>query len=665
MQPTILDRAIAWASPERAVSRMRARATLAIGETFFGGTPWAGARHDTAEMAAFNPLITRPMDDERFWDRRTLIARSANLDKGDVLAGGIVSELVTSVVGTGLALHPEPIRKLLGWDQDQAADWAQGVKERFDLWASNPNETDIERRRNFYQLQPLALRTVAVRGDAFCLMPRRRNPGGIWTLKLQLLEGDRIITPRNLSESDSLYQGVETDAYGAPTNYWVSQKYPPMMGLEATDCTKVAAFDAKGRPNVLHLMRELRPGQRRGLPYLAPVIATLKQISRLGEAELAASVVSSLFAVLIKKTGSNSFGPLGPPSKDSNGNTFSELQPGMIADLNPGEDITTVAPNRPNGAYDPFFRALVGQISLRIQIPPEVLFKKFDSSYTAARGALLQFWKFITCERELFLAPKLCQPVFEAWLEEDIAMGNTVAPGFFKDPMLRLAYCSAKWVGDSAPILDPLKEVLASVEAINGSLTTYSESTLRVNGGDFEANVERLSREERLRKEAGLVQAPVIKTPPSAKGIENNPVDPGQGDPNAEPNGAPNPPKAPKGARHDALIRLAEDSHENFEALRRDLAVISSRPIQIHMDTPAPAPAPSIHVDMPAITMPPVMVNVTGQKGAGRTIQLERDSEGRLSGARVVTTSKSELQEVQLERDSKGCLISAHIEEEN
>jgi lambda family phage portal protein len=494
-------------------------------------------------------MITRPMDDERFWDRRTLISRAATLDKNDVLAGGIVAELVTSVVGTGLALHPEPNRKLLGWSQDQMAEWAQGTKERFELYASNPNEVDIERRRNFYQMQPLALRTVAVRGDAFCVMPRRRNPGGIWALKLQLLEGDRILTPRNLTENDLLSQGVEVDAYGAPLNYWISQKYPSLLGLEATDCRKVAAFDVKGRPNVLHLMRELRPGQRRGLPYLAPVISTLKQISRLGESELAASVVSSLFAVLIKKSGGMGSGPLGPAKTDTNGNSFSELQPGMIAELNQGEDISIVNPTRPNGAYDPFFRALVGQISLRIQVPPEVLFKKFESSYTAARGALLQFWKFIMTERELFLAPKLCQPVYEAWLEEDVAAGRTIAPGFLQDPLLRAAYCGAKWVGDSAPILDPLKEVLAAAEAINATLTTYSESTLRVNGGDFEANVERLQREERLRKEAGLTQEPVIKTPPSGKGIENAPVDPNQGDPAR--------PAKPNGAWRAALLNLA------------------------------------------------------------------------------------------------------------
>jgi capsid protein len=165
---------------------------------------------------------------------------------------------------------------------------------------------------------------------------------------------------------------------------------------------------------------------------------------------------------------------------------------------------------------------MVGQISLRTQIPPEVLFKKFESSYTAARGALLQFWKFIIVERDLFLMPKLCQPVYEVWLEEDVAYGRTVAPGFFKDPLLRAAYCQAKWIGDNPPILDPLKEVLAQIEAINARLTTRTEATLKVNGGDFEANVDHSSREERLLKEAGL-NDPQIQPPPSEKTIESEP----------------------------------------------------------------------------------------------------------------------------------------------
>ena len=46
---------------------------------------------------------------------------------------------------------------------------------------------------------------------------------------------------------------------------------------------------ATGRRNVLHPFRRTRPGQTRGIPYLAPVMELVKQLGRYSEAEVAAN----------------------------------------------------------------------------------------------------------------------------------------------------------------------------------------------------------------------------------------------------------------------------------------------------------------------------------------------------------------------------------------
>ena len=66
----------------------------------------------------------------------------------------------------------------------------------------------------------------------------------------------------------------------------------------------VPAYGAQtGRRNAIHLFERRRPGQSRGVPYLAPVIETLKQLDRYTEAEIAAAVVAGLFAVFVKSEG--------------------------------------------------------------------------------------------------------------------------------------------------------------------------------------------------------------------------------------------------------------------------------------------------------------------------------------------------------------------------
>ena len=510
MAPNAVDRVVNFFAPGWGEARMRSRAMLALGGAF------TGASRDKTEAQNYHALIQSPDDELYTWDRQMLVARSADLERNDPVGGGIISEYVTSVVGTGLSLHLEPHRRALGWGEDQASEWAQDVQDRFALWAENPNECDLARKRNFYQQQVLAIHTVATRGDAFAVLPNVIHPGGVWGTKVQLIEGDRCLTPIGLSETPLFRDGIELDEFGAPRFYHFAKRHPGLsFSLGMNDfMPRTPAFDARGRRRVVHLYHERRMDQRRGLPMLAPVILQLKQLSRLGESELMASVVTSMFAVLIEKAGGP--GPLsGIVQTDPGGNPFTELGHGMIADLNPGEKIHTVAPNRPNGAYDPFFHGIVGQIAMRMQIPPEILFKKFESSYTAARGALLQFWKFITCERDQFLGPNYCQPIFDVWLAEDVAAGRTVAPGFFRDPLLRYAYSSARWIGDNPPILDPLKEVMAAQEMLNYQLTTSEEQTMRLTGGSYEANLERLKREHRLRTDAGLPD-------PAAKPIDPN-----------------------------------------------------------------------------------------------------------------------------------------------
>jgi lambda family phage portal protein len=641
MTPTRLDRMIATMAPSWGLKRMQARAIMAVGGAF------SGALRGTQEMANWNPLLQSQDDETPWWDRATLVSRSADLEKNDPVGGGIISELTTSVIGTGLSLHLEPRRRILGWSEDQAAEWAQDVQERFGLWAENPNECDLTRKRNFYQGQAVAYLTVATRGDAFAILPSIKHPGGIWSTKVQLLEGDRCLTPSGTAETETLRQGIETDAYGAPKRYHFAKKHPRgLWQLKPEDfMPPIDAFDARGRRQVLHLMHEKRMDMRRGIPVLAPVMTTLKQVSRLGEAELMASVVTSMLAVLVKNTGSGaaSGGPFGTAQKDSGGNKFTELGYGTVADLAPGEDIVTVAPNRPNGAYDPFFRAIVGQVAMRVQIPPEVLFKKFESSYTAARGALLQFWKFITIEREQFMGSNYCGPIFEMWLAEDVASGRTKAPGYFANPLLRYAYGSARWIGDNPPILDPLKEVLAAQELINYGLSTYEEQTLRLTGGDFDANTDRLQREVAKRKAAGLVAEPPTPKPTIKDGVaEEEPgLEPDDTEREAPPPGEGKAPQ--KGARRDALLRLAlEESQENTAALIKALTAASER--QIHIEVQAPpavvVPPAQVNVNSPAIHLPAprVEVNLPEFKPSLKTVVLERSSDGEITSATVRET---------------------------
>jgi capsid protein len=108
--------------------------------------------------------------------------------------------------------------------------------------------------------------------------------------------------------------------------------------------------------------------------------------------------------------------------------------------------------------------------------------------------------------REWFV-DDFCRPIYEMWLAEAVARGRISAPGFFTDPALRAAYLGADWIGPTQGQLDPTKEITAEILAIGEGITTREQATIRLNGGQWDANVEQLAREnEKLRTAQGGTQ---------------------------------------------------------------------------------------------------------------------------------------------------------------
>ena len=252
-------------------------------------------------------------------------------------------------------------------------------------------------------------------------------------------------------------------------------------------------------------MSRERIDQRRGVPFLAPVIEALKQLGRYTEAELVAALVSGLFAVFIEQQDNgegDAVGSVIPEDEqiDVYDDTTLELAPGAILELRNGEKANPVTPGRPNAQFTGFVEAVCKQIGAALEIPDELLMKRFDSSYSASRAALEEAWKMFRMYRT-WLANDFCQPIYEEWLAEAVAKGRISAPGFFSDPIQHKAYCKAQWNGPARGLLNPVQEVSAAVTRVENGFSTRSAETMEMAGGDFYSNCEQLLHEEKALRE--------------------------------------------------------------------------------------------------------------------------------------------------------------------
>ena len=467
---------------------------------------------DHGASGTLNSLIgwfTNPgnAEDDIDLNSSKLRERARDLYEGGGLARSGPETLTTSVVGWGIHPKPEIDGEFLNMTDEAREEAERNILREFKLWAEN-TMCDAERQQNFYGLQQLAFLSMLMSGDVFALFGMKENRRTPYQTTIRLLEADRICNPNSSGSSESaesdgggrIIDGVEIDKEGAVIRYHIASR-SPNAGSDSSELTweKIDAYGSDtGYPNILHIMTYERPEQRRGIPFVSAEIELIKQFSRYMNAELAGKVVSAMLTLFI--TSKEDDGKAGmedavnEDEKVTDDELKLELAPGAIYDLPPGKDVTTVDPKRSDTQFESFVNTCITVIASSMGIPKEVLIKKYESNYTAARAALLDFWRTVRVYRTRFNTA-FNQPIYEQWLSEAVATGRIDAPGFFDDPAVRQAWCGCSWMGTSMGHVDPLKEVNAAAVRIAQNISTQEQEASEYNGNDWAANIRQRRRE--------------------------------------------------------------------------------------------------------------------------------------------------------------------------
>lgn len=498
------------------------------------GYDGGGASRTSGVLKAWNPIKSSAKSDINA-HLDILRSRAADQVINTPIGSAAIATTTQYTVGAGLKVFPKIKYKMLNMEPDEAEEWNKKASAEFDLWASS-KLCDIRKRNNFYDIQEILYKAYMTDGDSFALFRRGYNENMPYTLRIQAIEGNRVSNPMGqdyygitgpLSVEmlapngvNKIVNGVEVDKDGAVEAYWISNKVPydPVEINRATTWTRIEAFgQLVGQPNVLHICHDERPEQYRGVPYLAPVLTALKQVSRYADAELVAAIMRSFFTLFFTSTGNSSVagdisGVLGASTYEGEGADPQEpvvnaseyhLGPGTINALPKNIDVKSIGANGGQATFDSFMTQFVKQISASLNIPYEVLMKSFTSSYSASRAALLQAWEQFKLRRAWFTRD-FCQPVYEMWLIEAVATGRLEAHGFFSDPAIRFAYSNAEWYGPSMSILDPIKDVNGAALRIQYGLSTPEREAAEMTGSDFYENLEAIRIAKSKVKDSGV-----------------------------------------------------------------------------------------------------------------------------------------------------------------
>ncbi|MAJ63718.1 MAG: phage portal protein [Alphaproteobacteria bacterium] len=446
-------------------------------------------------------------------------ARALSLEH--VTTGALPKSIITThvghTVGGGLRLDAQPDGESLQLDPATEAQMSKQMEMLWRIWCKS---ADFNRQWSFNALQQIIFAAMLVSGD--CLVVAVDDGDNLqrttFTTRLQVIEAQRVSNPDRRPDDALIAGGVERDEFGRIVAYHVCSGYPEGYGRTQTKgltWRRIPAFADDGSRYVYHVMDPLlaRAGQNRGVPLLAPVISQLKQLSDMTEAELTASVLAACLAVFKKTLDGDGGLPTDAAGDRQDGDGFQvtdvDFGPGMVfSDMQAGEEIGSIAVNRPNTAFAQFWDAIVAEIAAGTDLSKEVLTRHFQSSYSASRGALGEVWRLFIRRREFY--SEFCQWAYELMLQEAQDRDLMTLSGFDQVPMMREAWCQAKWVGPPMPQMDEQKAVSAATKRIEAGLSTRKDETAKLTGGDFNANHRQLSREQEMRDEAGLVGAPAI-----------------------------------------------------------------------------------------------------------------------------------------------------------
>lgn len=468
---------------------------LNTGRYVSGPSRDAGAYRGT--IANWHParLVNR---DAQIRERLTTQRRAADLASNDWAAKSGLRTIADNAVGTGLTPKSNIPHKLLGISREESAAIGEKMEWAFSSWSRQAHARGIA---HFEDLQYLGISSILRMGEMLHLpVMLPLDEGRDFSLAIQDMNPTRLCTPADKTLDLHIRDGIEFTGYGRPLAYWLACPPPSLIPVDQQQLFSDSFIRRPAwlghRPNVFHLFRYEEEEQVRGVSALANGMKLFRNLNDALDSELFAQVIAASFPVFIGLE--NGTANLSPEVQEAYGMTAQgpaertmDIAPGTVTFGNPNEKPYVLENKRPSANFPPFVEIVLRALAAMLGIPYESLAKDFfKTNYSSMRAALNEAWKLYLFYRRWF-ARLYTQPVWEMALEEAylrnvLGLADDIdslrpAPGFYEG---REYWCSATWVGPARGSIDPVKEIQATIMALENHLTTYGEAWAE-RGGDF------------------------------------------------------------------------------------------------------------------------------------------------------------------------------------
>lgn len=410
------------------------------------------------QTADVNTITARALGELRLHAR--------DLVRNNAWASGGLEALVSNTIGWGI------VGKAIDGDIETANS----------LWKewSESTDCDADGRLTLPGLQELAFRTIVESGEVLIRRRIRRPEDGLTIpLQIQVIEPDHIDTSKNgviSSSGGPINQGIEYDKIGRRRAYWLFPQHPGSVqpsinGKSQNESVPVPASE------VIHVYRILRPGQVRGVTWLASTIAPLKDFDEYEDAALMKQKVSACFVGVVTDADGDD---TSVGEQDEENDEIEEFQPGTMTYLKPGRSISFGSP--PPAGDDQFSNRNLRKVGKGFgSLTYEELTNDFSNvNFSSARMGRLSHYSNVRRWQWNMLIPQMCVPIWDWFNEAAVLAGKLRQPS------------RSRWTPPPMQMIEPDKEGLAYSRLIRNGLMTLDDA-IRELGGDPDEQLKQLA----------------------------------------------------------------------------------------------------------------------------------------------------------------------------
>ena len=475
-----LDNIVAAISPEAAYRREAFRQAYDSLRNYDAGTHDKSNRNwhvfnESAEMT------------DRF-SRDIVRARARDLERNSDMMNSVISAWKRNVVGGGYRLQAttadDEINKQL------EAAWLKWTKKQF---------CDVTESQSFNQMLRMAVERKKVDGGIIFI--KRYTKEGFVPFKLQLIEVDEldINTTKPKHAGNKVVGGIEYNSFNKAVGYFIKQ-----YDIDGINYREPIYIEAK---NVIFYFSKKRPSQLREISDMSPTVPRIRDVNEFITAVSVKERIEACLSIFIKRaiptTG------IGRSQGAQNDERISYegklLSPGMIKEMNVGDEIQVVNPSGQGADATSFTKLQQRLVGAGQGISYEATSRDMsESTYSSTRQGLIE--DDLTYDEERELLVEVMDEIYETFVISAVLCGAVNIPNFFSD---KDNYLKHMWAQKPKAWIDPYKESNANKIAMQSGQKTFKEIAAE-NGRDWRKQIEDMADVINYGNELGLDLGGVI-----------------------------------------------------------------------------------------------------------------------------------------------------------